>query len=129
VGRFFFGNTSSVAPGVTDITGYDADDFINTVLNFASGALPVAQSDGVQSHAYVGNTESSSSDANILGRFDYAIDRDDFTSIVGMPGSGLGAQPLLGNGFNSIAIGLTNGAHAENPIRLQGRFRRWLRRH
>lgn len=119
VGRHFFGNTSSIAPGVTNITAYDANDYLDNVLNFFPPSMipttPGVQTTKVQSHAWVGDGTTDAITANLLSRLDYSIDRDEFTAIVGMPNSGDGVQPLLGHGFNSIAVGLTNGTHVTGP--------------
>ena len=120
VGGLFFGNTRSIAPGVTDIESYEAVDYLTDVLEFGSGGIPDVQSTRVQSNAWVGSTGDPVVDANMLARLDFAIDRDDFSSVVGMNNGGGGTVPLLGFGFNSIAVGLTSGSHVSGPTTTPG---------
>lgn len=119
VAEFFYGNSSSMAPGVTTITGYEANDYLNNVLDFATPGTPAVQTAKVQSHAWVGADTSSAANANALGRLDFSIDRDGFTAIVGMPNSGA-TNVLLGNAFNAIAVGVTEGVHVTGPTSVAG---------
>ena len=55
VGLFFYGNTSSFTPGVTSVTGYDADDWLNNVTGIATAVAPRTQNFSVMNHSYILN--------------------------------------------------------------------------
>jgi hypothetical protein len=74
MGRFFYGNTHSIAGGVTEITIYEANDWINDVLNFGAGD-PLLQPFHVQNHSWIGGGLTESQAVNILRLWSLAITR------------------------------------------------------
>ena len=102
MGAFFYGNSASIAGGVTGITSYEANDYINTVLNFASGDDPVAQAFKVQNHSWIGSTANDAADTNILQRLDYTIDMQEMTTLVGLNNGVVALPNLLSNSYNAI---------------------------
>jgi hypothetical protein len=116
VGQYFYGTTTSIAPGITNISCYDASDwsaygFLN-VLNNA----PLISSSRVANHSYVGSM-STSSTIHALARTDWVISRDEYIQVVAMNNGGTN-YPLMGSSFNAIAVGLSNGsaAHGNYPL-------------
>jgi hypothetical protein len=120
VGQVFYGNTSSIAPGVTSVTGFEANDWINNKLKYASGTDPVVETNRVANHSWVGTTNNVPVDTQILQRLDYQIDRDDYLGVVGL-NNGVGVpQTLLSNSYNALSVGLTSGNHSYADTTVNG---------
>ncbi len=121
--RSFFGNVSSVAPAANVVTVYEAGYFLQDQLGAPTGGTPEVLDFRVQNHSWVGTFDDTSGtpptpqelaeDVSALRRFDFLIDRDNLTAIVGL-GNGTSAPlpRLLGQSYNSIAIGRTDGLHS-----------------
>jgi hypothetical protein len=57
----------------------------------------------------------------ILRRLDYTIERDDFLAVAALNnGSGNSHPALLGNFYNGISVGLTNGGHSSGTSTVDG---------
>ncbi|MEM7146969.1 MAG: hypothetical protein AAF591_17695 [Verrucomicrobiota bacterium] len=116
VARFFFGNNTdpaqgvaSIAPGITNISGYNASDYLTFFLGF--GASPPATENGrIQNHAWI-TTSPGFFVNNQIQRFDFAIARDDFLAITGMNNGGTIPYHMV-TGYNAIAIGRSDGGHS-----------------
>ena len=120
VGRLLFGNTSSIAPGVTQVDGFDANDWLNNTL-FAGGSDPAIEGNAIQNHSWIGTTGSDATDEILLQRLDHQIDRDGFVALAGLANGGAGALPnLLSNSYNSLAVGITNGNHSAGTTSVNG---------
>jgi hypothetical protein len=120
IGLLFYGNTSSVASGITQITAYQADHYMNNILKLG-GSEPLLQSTKVQNHSWVGGFSASTTNIQVMQRLDYVIDVYEMTTVVGMdPASGntMTVWPLLTQGYNSIAVGRSNGVHATGATTL-----------
>ncbi len=128
VGRRQYGNSSSLAPGVTDITGYDANDWINRVLGFDTSAaagnqrdVPLAQDFSVMNHSYIGNGDPVPIAEEINRRLDLVADRDNVTMIVAANnGSASPIPQLFSPSYNSITVGLTDGGHSHGLTTING---------
>lgn len=127
VGDYFYGTTSGFAPGVTTIDNYEvADDVYDNngnvivhngavdyrrggFLRYGSFSAPRVEKSRVQSHSWIGST----SDPNLIQRFDGAIARDNFVAVVGLNnGAGKPVPSLMDNSYNAISVGLSNGDHS-----------------
>jgi hypothetical protein len=112
VGTVFYGNSSSIAPGITSIDCYDAGYWTGTSFLLYGTYTPLISSSRVANHSYVGGMDPAST-VQVLARLDWVIDRDDYINVVGMNNGGAGNNvPLLGSSFNAIAVGLSNGGAA-----------------
>ena len=116
VARFFYGNRG-VAPGVTTIDAFEAEDWIANILNVhTSGEQPDATPARISNHSWVGwiTADNGAPDpmttAEALSRVDWLVDHDEAVQVVGLNNGGI-AQPLLSNAFNIIAVGVTSGNH------------------
>jgi len=117
VGTYFYGNISSIAPGINSIYGYDADNWLGSGFLNTGGGEPLISSARVANHSWIGEYILSGNGlidipANIqaLSRLDWVINRDEYIQVVAMNnGSGNASIPLLGSSFNAIAVGLSNG--------------------
>ncbi len=117
VGGRFYGNSQSVAPGVSTIINYSAvnsaaanggwlyDDF----LHVNSGSLPEVTPARVFNHSWVSNDPSTNLDA--LHRVDYLVETDDIINVIGIMNDPDPAFPIFASAFNSIAVGVTRGTH------------------
>ncbi len=113
VGRSFYGNTNSMTPGITEITGYDANDYLGRVLNFNTGGDPLAQNFDVGNHSYIATGLTDADQTNLLQRFDYVINRDNTLMFVGANnGSGNSQPDLMAPSYNAVTVGRTDGNHS-----------------
>ena len=114
VGQLFFGNSSSMSSGVSNIQVYFADDFVfNRQKSLQAGVNPMPiPSLSVMNHSYIasGFTPDRALDAN--ARLDYTVARDRFTSVVAL-GNGGALPQIYGQSYNSIVVGLSNGGHSQ----------------
>ena len=108
VGKNLYGNTTGIAIGITQIDGYQADDFLNN-NGWGTTGTPSTENNPLQNHSYIGNAPSS---AYTL-KMDYAVDRDGFLPIAGLNnGSGTTVPTIYGSMYNGITVGLSNGEHS-----------------
>jgi hypothetical protein len=116
VGLYFYGNSTSIAPGITNIDCYDAGYYIGTAFLMYGSFDPLVSSSRVANHSWVGTKELAT---NIipLARLDWVIDRDEYIQVVAMNNGGVN-NPLLGSSFNAIAVGLSNGTAAHGAYAL-----------
>ena len=119
----FMGNTTSLAPAANQVTVYEANDYLNDVLNMVgSNTLPPdTQNFRVQSFSWIGTfvtdsdnptTTELNNDREALRRFDYAINVNNITALVGLNSSLSPLPHLLSHSYNSIAIGRSDGIHS-----------------
>jgi hypothetical protein len=112
VGVYLYGTNTGVAPGITTIDCYDANDYVFSVLNYSNVvAAPDVETRRIQSHSWIGSLATGSQDA--IRRLDYAIERDGFLAVVGVNnGSGNPVPDLLAHSYNGICVGQSNGDHS-----------------
>ena len=116
VGQYFYGNGTSIAPGITNIDCYDAGYY--TGRHFSAGVPLPPWSPAAGWQTTVGSVPLTTLQAvNILSRLDWVVNRDEYIQVVAMSNGGTN-NPLLGNSFNAIAVGLSNGgaAHGTYPL-------------
>jgi hypothetical protein len=116
VGQYFYGKSSSLTPGITNIALYDSGNWIGTGFLGALTNAPLVSSSRVANHSWVGSA-GTNSNVNILARLDWVVNRDEYIQVVAM-NNGTINNPLLGSSFNAIAVGLSNGgaAHGSFPL-------------
>jgi hypothetical protein len=115
VGGFFYGNTASLAGAANEVTVYEAGDWLNRVLNLSTGWDPLAQPFRVQNFSWIGSRGTDAQNLKALRRFDYMIDTDDVTAVVGLNNNRDPLPDLLGQSYNAIAVGRTDGTHSTGP--------------
>jgi len=117
VGRNFFGNRSSVAPGISDISSYGADQWLgNAFLRTATGSLqPLSLPARVVNHSWVGNAPPV--EEEILRRTDWVIARDELIHLTGLT-NGSPNRQLMSNAHNVIAVGRSDGGHGQGSVAL-----------
>ncbi|MDP7070855.1 MAG: hypothetical protein QF561_05855 [Phycisphaerales bacterium] len=139
VGKYYYGNDTSMASGVWFINCFEVNDWLQGgYLNVGTGSTPPLDSMGAQkiwSHSWVGSFGNTTYDHEALRRMDWVVDRDDVFVAVGL-NNGTEQAALLSYGFNTVAVGRRDGDHAAGdvpaPYEGQGRMRpdicapRWL---
>ncbi|MDZ4754830.1 MAG: hypothetical protein SGJ11_10075 [Phycisphaerae bacterium] len=131
VGLALYGNTNSIAPGVTDIFVWSAGNWATTgFLRTNQGASPpLFPPAGMRifNHSWVGSFGSTFLDNDALRRFDFEVSRDNVFAACGT-NNGAGSPPfsLVGYGFNQVTVGVDTGSHsnAVTPPGLDGQGRR-----
>lgn len=124
VGGLFYGN-SSMAAGVTDVASFEANEWLNSLYT-VTGAATTASA-RIANHSWVGMGETSEATGSILRLVDRQVQRNEYIQVVGMP-NGRSVNPLLGDAYNVIAVGRTDGAHdrgsdAVDSLYVRGRTR------
>jgi hypothetical protein len=116
VGQNFYGNFG-VAPGVTDVKVYSADNWLNAgFLRTRTAQAPLVETQKVQNHSWVANFTDGLGNPDtvraldVIRRLDYVITRDQVVSVVGVNNGTYTTLPqILANSYNSIAVGVANG--------------------
>jgi hypothetical protein len=114
----FYGNATSIAPGISAIDNYEANDWVGSgYLRTGTALAPKTELRRIENHSWIG--DAGSSNVDILRRLDLAINRDKFIAVVGMNnGSGTAVPGLLDASFNGITVGLSNGNHSQGGTTL-----------
>jgi hypothetical protein len=105
-GNAFYGNTSSISPGILKIASYLSTHWLGPgLLRTGSGKpwfqlQPRTSSSRVGNHSWIGSTDTF--DVEALSRLDWIIDRDEFVQVTGYTGKM--NQPLLSSAYNVIAV-------------------------
>lgn len=113
VGKNLYGNTTSMAPGITDIDVYEAEDWLGN-KGWGTGD-PFVETNPLQNHSWVGFSLSNNA---ATARMDYAVVRDGVLPIVGLYNSDFGNQTIpsdipeiYGSIYNGISVGVSDGTH------------------
>jgi hypothetical protein len=120
VGKRFYGLDGSIAPGIWFINCFEVNSWVQSgYLNVGQGAgSPPEDAVGAQkiwNHSWVGTFGDTNNDHDALRRTDWVIERDDVVFAVGV-NNGDGGQALLSYGYNTIAVGRRDGAHAFGDV-------------
>lgn len=114
VGRMYYGNFLSMAPGVSDVDAYSADDFLNNRLATGYESNPVAN------HSWI-ITNINLVDSNALLKFDYSVQLSDHLAVAGLNnGSGNSQPDAWIQAYNVLAVGLTSGNHSRGTTTREG---------
>ncbi len=121
VAGLFYGNTNSMAPGVTVIDSYSAGNWVGDGFLRVGGIFssdPRVEDSRVQNHSWVASASTQTAAIEATRRLDFAINRDGFVSVAGLNnGSGSVVPDLLGHAYNSITVGVSSGNHSRNGTR------------
>ena len=136
VGRYFYGNTSGLAIGVTDIDLYPMYTDVTSNYWIGSGYLnagvtlggnPIqpayllsldpeerilASPSRVSNHSWVA---SASDISGMLRRVDFTAEADQFIHVVAV-NNGSSPYPLLSGAFNVVTVGRTDGSHPSGTM-------------
>jgi autotransporter-associated beta strand protein len=124
VAQNFFGLNSSIAPGISVIELYEANDYMAAgQLNVGSRTLnpePSPQNSRVGNHSWISVGSTTEGTLDLLERQDWLIEQDDYVQVVGMNNGDINTNPVFSNSFNVISVGRTDGQHAINSVHLGG---------
>lgn len=100
----FYGNTTSMAPGVTDIHAWYAGDYLDSFGTVTAGP-------SVHCHAWI--ADFSSNPASDLASLDATIDANGFLVIGGLNnGSGTSVPHVFATTYNALSVGRSDGGHS-----------------
>ena len=113
VAQYYYGSATSVAPGVTGIHNYDANNWLGSgFLHYGSTSAPNAETQAIESNSWI-SPSANPADVEILRRFDYAIQQSEFLGVVALNNGNGGSVPtLLASCYNGVSVGLSNGNHS-----------------
>jgi hypothetical protein len=120
VGFNYYGNTFSIAPGITTINLWEASAWITTgFLRSNTGLSPVTVPAGLKiiNHSWLAAFATNTQNNNALRRGDFVMNRDDLLMMVGVDNDESGVPnddlnvPLFNHVYNGISVGVTDGSH------------------
>lgn len=113
VGKNFYGNSTSIAPDITNISAYNVDYWLASDFLMCCFATypwqPFVDPSRVANHSYVGDA-GTTNNADILRRIDWVVNRDESVHAVGL-NNGSTQRALLSSAFNVVSVGRTDGNH------------------
>ncbi len=113
----YYGNLSSIAPGITLVYLWEANNFATTgylKTGSAVSVLPPVAPGGLRifNNSWIGTFGSASLDNDANRRADFAMNRDDTLFTTGL-NNGAGAVPsLLNYQYNGLSVGRMDGDHS-----------------
>jgi hypothetical protein len=113
VGQWFYGSSTSIAPGIAQVEAFEINSYLGDFLKVGTMAKPLAPTARVYNHSWVGEADNNTTNLDALRRIDYVVEKYDTLQVVGINnGSGSINYPLLSQAMNVIAVGRTDGNHA-----------------
>ena len=111
VGKAYYGNTQSIAKGVTSISVWEVNAWIQgAYLRVGQGVTqPLTPPAGLRvfNHSWIGSFGSAASDNDALRRLDYTVTRDNIFVAAGVNnGAGSVGQAMMAYCFNGVAVGV-----------------------
>lgn len=128
VGKYLFG-TQSLAPRIgatvdgSTVANYEANNWLGSgFLNTGNAALlPAVETRKLVSQSWVGTTNNTTTDTEILNRSDYAVQRDGTIATYALNnGSGTTVPALMASTYNGIVVGLSSGDHSRGTTTIDG---------
>ncbi len=118
VGRYFYGNNTSMSPGVAVIGAHSVDGWLLQVLAPGSllSATPTTSPHRVANLSWVGDTNEGDASA-FLRRSDWVSDIDELIQVFGAANSGNG-EKLMATAYNGIVSGITAGTSGNQAVAL-----------
>jgi hypothetical protein len=120
VGLDYYGNTISVAPGITTIHLFDAfgwitDDYLRTQVG-PSAIQPFFPPSGLKifNNSWVADLTPNSADNDCIRRADFVVSRDNVLIVNGVNNVGGTNDPLMSHMYNGIAVGVESGGHVSD---------------
>ncbi|TFG86570.1 MAG: hypothetical protein E4H19_05195 [Chromatiales bacterium] len=126
VGQAFYGTVTSMAPAITTISAYLAENWQSSgflrVLVGPGGLQPKYSTSRINNHSVIWS--NASGDAYVLRRIDWVVETDELIQAVAVNnGSGSSSTlPLLASAFNVIAVGLSSGQHDVGSVALDSTY-------
>ncbi|MEM9158900.1 MAG: Ig-like domain-containing protein, partial [Verrucomicrobiota bacterium] len=108
--------TGSILPGLTQLDVFQSSNWLSTYPNFLSTG-PVDPEIDIVNHSWI--STSAGAAAFTLQRSDYIIDVFDCLMVAGLNNNDSFPQ-LMGNMYNGITVGNTNGNHSKGGTNTDG---------
>ena len=125
VGRYYYGLSTSMTPGITQIDAYEANDWFKRILATQPAGLPAIETRRIQNFSWVGS-KGITADTDALRRVDLVVHRDGVFIAAGVDNDiGTVMPPLVASAYNAMTVGLTNGDSSYGPtlVDLAGRVK------
>ncbi len=118
MGTYYYGNSTSIAPGITDIEVFNANNWIGSGFLQAGSTLePLIAAGRIINHSWVGS--AGTSDPDILRRFDFVINRDNLLSVSGLTNSAANPVPnLMAASYNGLVVGRSDASHSSGTTQV-----------
>ncbi len=126
VGRHLFGDTTSIATGISQVEVWEVNHFLGGgFLGTGTNQTPSVQTANhpIQNHSWIGTYGSGNTalDIEALQRLDFAIKRDNFVAVVGVNNGNSTVLPMmLGQSYNTLAVGRSDGLHSHGFTTIDG---------
>ena len=130
MGRYFYGNTTSTSPSITDIGIHSASTWLFQHLVPAGKnpgerrAIPLETNRRIANHSWVGGgindgngVFSPTATSTFLRLADWVSNVDELIQIYGIPNSSVDSV-FFATALNGIAAGVTDAAHADGVVPL-----------
>jgi hypothetical protein len=121
VGQLFYGNSSSIASGVTQIDSYEANAWLNS-LSISSGpslGAATTSTSRIANSSWIGTGDTAAQTGAILRSVDRQVQLNEYINVVGLA-NGTSTEPLLGSAYNVISVGRTDGVHQQGSVAVPG---------
>ncbi|NOS81640.1 MAG: hypothetical protein HOP32_08685 [Nitrospira sp.] len=121
VGQLFYGNSSSIASGVTQIDSYESFAWLNS-LSVSSGpsiGTATTSASRIANSSWVGTGATAAQTGTILRFVDRQVQLNEYINVVGLA-NGNSNEPLLGSAYNVISVGRTDGIHQQSTVAVAG---------
>jgi len=117
VGRYYYGLVTSVAPAISAVDAYEANNWLSAgFLRFNTISQPLTETRRAQNHSWIGSYGNDAYDNDVLRRVDLVVQRDGVLVAVGVNNGATTPMPeLLSSAYNVLAVGLTSGASSPGP--------------
>jgi hypothetical protein len=116
VGGFFYGLTQSYSPGPTTVLAYETNVWLTNTLKVGASQLPSHDGGHALNHSWIGaygGENAATAAANAYARLDYLAHTHGVFIAAGMNnGYSTDLPQLLGQGYNLVSVGLSNGQHS-----------------
>ncbi|MDY6905447.1 MAG: hypothetical protein SWH61_12255 [Thermodesulfobacteriota bacterium] len=123
VGKYFYGNSQSLSPGIKNIDVYLADHWLQDgFLNLGSVEPPLSTFCRIANHSYVGSFGSTDMDSQALRRLDWIIETSEYIQCVGLRNNPDTNAIVLSSAFNTITVGCTDGSHTRTSVSLSDSY-------
>lgn len=113
MGGRFFGNISSLAPGITEIHAFESMFWLGVALNVGRNRLPLAYPARISNHSWVGSADHpelpGTRNLTALRRVDWLVATDEFVQVAGFNGNR--ESPLLSSAWNVVSVSHVDGAY------------------
>ena len=129
VARYYYGNLTSMTPGISTVGVYQSTDFESRILFRSYPNMPPADlsSYDVVNHSWIGSGEMPVATQTALARFDYQIAQSGIFAVAGMNNveqgrsgqwSGYDVPAWWGSSHNSLAVGVSSAYSSYGPSQI-----------